>query len=98
MEVRRRHDLRVWLVHHVAFALMLYLNPQAPTVDYHASKEALVEQAVQFALLGAGFKCEAIKWHYSPRRRSCPSEPLFWLVGKPMNTTLQTGNIKRTVS
>jgi AcrR family transcriptional regulator len=65
-----RRDLRAWLVHHIAFALMLHLHPKVPAVDYKLSREALVEQAVWFALLGAGLKVEAIKRYYDPKALS----------------------------
>ncbi|HTN71521.1 MAG TPA: helix-turn-helix domain-containing protein [Methylomirabilota bacterium] len=61
-----RHDLRVWFVQHLAFSLMLHLHPKVPAIDYKASKEALIEQATWFALLGVGVKEEAIKRHYNP--------------------------------
>ena len=65
-----RRDLRAWLVHHIAFALMLHLHPKVPAVDYKLSREALVEQAVWFALLGAGLKVDAIKRYYDPKALS----------------------------
>lgn len=68
-ELRRtpvRDDLRVWFVHHLAFSLMLHLHPKVPAVNYRAAKEALVEQATWFALLGVGLKEEAIKRYYNP--------------------------------
>jgi AcrR family transcriptional regulator len=65
-----RRDLRAWLVHHIAFALMLHLHPKVPAVDYKLSQEALVEQAVWFALLGAGLKADAIKRYYHPKALS----------------------------
>ena len=61
-----RRDLRVWFVHHLAFSLMLHLHPKVPAINYKASKEALIEQAAWFALLGVGLKEEAIKRYYSP--------------------------------
>src|SRR5258705_1327846 len=42
-EIPLRHDLRAWLVHHIAFALMLHLHPEQPGVDYKVSRKALVE-------------------------------------------------------
>jgi AcrR family transcriptional regulator len=61
-----RGDLCAWFVHHVAFSLMLHLHPKVPAINYKSSKEALVEQATWFALLGVGLKEEAIKRYYSP--------------------------------
>jgi AcrR family transcriptional regulator len=69
-ETLMRRDLRGWLVHHIAFALMLHLHPKVPAVDYELSREVLVEQAVWFALLGAGLKVEAIKRYYNPKALS----------------------------
>jgi AcrR family transcriptional regulator len=61
-----RGDLCAWFVHHVAFSLMLHLHPKVPAINYKSSKEALVEQATWFALLGVGLKEEAIRRYYSP--------------------------------
>ena len=69
-EIPLRHDLRAWLVHHIAFALMLHLHPEQPAVDYKVSKQALVEQTVWFALLGVGLKEQAIKRYYNPKALS----------------------------
>jgi AcrR family transcriptional regulator len=66
-EIPLRGDLRAWLVHHIAFALMLHLHPELPAVDYKVSKQALVEQAVWFALLGVGLKEQAIRRYYNPK-------------------------------
>src|SRR5580765_4467761 len=41
-EVPIRHDLCVWLVQHVAFSLMLHLQPKVPVVNYKVSREELV--------------------------------------------------------
>lgn len=61
-----RPDLRFWFTHHIAFSLRLHLDlPQEPALDYGASKDKLVEQAVWFALLGIGMKEEAIKRSYN---------------------------------
>jgi AcrR family transcriptional regulator len=62
-----RRDLRGWFVHHVGVSLMLHLHPKVPAVNYKATQEDLVEQAVWFSLLGAGLKEEAIKRHYNPK-------------------------------
>ena len=66
-EIPLRPNLRAWLVHHIAFALMLHLHPEPPAVDYKVSKQALIEQAVRFALLGVGVKEQAIKRYYNPK-------------------------------
>ncbi|MGH7828344.1 MAG: TetR/AcrR family transcriptional regulator [Candidatus Binatia bacterium] len=65
-----RRDLRVWFVQHIAFSLMLHLRPRIPAVDYKASRDALVEQATWFALLGAGVREEAIKRYCNAKARS----------------------------
>jgi AcrR family transcriptional regulator len=65
-----RRDLRVWFVHHIAFSLMLHLHPKVPAIDYRVSKDALVEQATWFALLGVGLREESIKRYYNPRALS----------------------------
>lgn len=65
-----RQDLRAWLVHHIAFAVMLHLHPEDPAVDYKLSRQALVEQTVWFALLGVGLKERAIKSYYNPKALS----------------------------
>jgi hypothetical protein len=60
-----RPDLRFWFTHHVAFSLRLHLDlPDDPALDYRASKDKLIEQAVWFALLGIGMKKEVIKRSY----------------------------------
>jgi AcrR family transcriptional regulator len=65
-----RRDLRVWFVHHIAFSLMLHLHPKVPAIDYRVSKDALVEHATWFALLGVGLREESIKRYYNPRALS----------------------------
>ncbi|HWO43072.1 MAG TPA: helix-turn-helix domain-containing protein [Candidatus Eisenbacteria bacterium] len=69
-DVPVRRDLRVWFVHHIAFSLMLYLHPKVPAIDYRASRDALIEQATWFALLGTGLKESAIRRHYNAKARS----------------------------
>jgi AcrR family transcriptional regulator len=65
-----RRDLRGWFAHHIGVSLMLHLQPQVPAIDYKASKDTLVEQAVWFALLGLGLKERAIKRYYNPKALS----------------------------
>ena len=60
-------NLGAWFTHHLAEVLMLHLLPRAPVVDYGVSREALVEQAVWFALRGVGLKEEAIQRYYNPK-------------------------------
>src|SRR4029453_3379578 len=62
-----RRDLCVWLVQHVAFSLMLHLQPKVPAVNYKVSREELVSQATWFSLLGIGIKEEAVRRYYSPK-------------------------------
>ena len=66
-QVPMRRNLRVWLVQHVAFSLMLHLQPKIPAVDYKVSREELVSQATWFALLGIGLKRNAVRRYYSPK-------------------------------
>jgi AcrR family transcriptional regulator len=61
-----RGDLRAWFVHHLAFALMLHLQPKIPAVDYGISRSTLVVQAVWFLLRGMGLEDAAIRRHYHP--------------------------------
>jgi hypothetical protein len=64
VETGLRSDLRAWFVHHMALSLFLYLSPGISAINYQASRKTLVEQAVQFALLGAGLKGEVIRRYY----------------------------------
>ena len=66
-DVPIRRDLCVWFVQHVAFSLMLHLQPKVSAVDYKVSKEELVSQATWFSLLGVGLKEEAARRYYSPK-------------------------------
>ena len=66
-DVPVRRDLCVWFVQHVAFSLMLHLQPKVAAVDYKISKEELVSQATWFALLGVGLKEDAARRYYSPK-------------------------------
>jgi AcrR family transcriptional regulator len=59
--------LGAWFAHHLAIALMNYLRPAQPVVDYKVPRPKLVEQSVWFALRGLGLKEEAIKRHYNPK-------------------------------
>ena len=69
-ETSVRRDLRAWFVHHIAFALMIHLHPKVPAVDYKVSKDLLVEQAVRFALHGAGLTEKTINRYYNPKALS----------------------------
>ena len=65
-----RRDLRAWFVHHLAFALMLHLQPKIPAVDYGIPRSTLVVQAVWFLLRGMGLEEAAIRRHYHPEALS----------------------------
>jgi AcrR family transcriptional regulator len=69
-ETPLRRDLRVWFVHHIAFSLMLHLQPKIPAIDYKVSKDELVEQATWFALSGVGLREESIRRYYNPKALS----------------------------
>jgi AcrR family transcriptional regulator len=69
-----RPHLRAWFAHHIAFALMLHLHPKIPAIDYKVSREMLVEQAVRFALLGAGLPEKMIQRYYNPKALSLLTE------------------------
>jgi len=62
-----RRDLRVWFIQHIAFSLMLNLHPKTPAIDYDADRESLIEQATWFALLGVGFREQAIRRYFDPK-------------------------------
>ncbi len=66
-DVPIRRDLCVWLVQHVAFSLMLHLQPKIPAVNYRVSREELVSQATWFGLLGIGVTEDAVRRYYSPK-------------------------------
>lgn len=53
--------------HHLATMIATMHLPKKPVVDYEASREELVQQAVWFALRGLGLKDEAIKRFYNPK-------------------------------
>ena len=69
-EIPVRRDLRAWFVHHLAFALMVNLQPKVPAIDYGIPKTTLVVQAVWFVLRGLGLEDEAIRRHYHPEALS----------------------------
>ena len=53
--------------HHVGAWLALEYLPEKPALDYKASREALVDQAVWFILRGMGLTDKAIATHYNPK-------------------------------
>jgi AcrR family transcriptional regulator len=69
-EVPGPRELRAWFVHHLAFALMVFLHPRVPAIDYPVARETLVEHAVWFSLRGLGLSDQAIRRHYSPKALS----------------------------
>jgi AcrR family transcriptional regulator len=59
-----------WFAHHLFSMLMIFsLSPQ-PVVDYGASREAVVEQAVRFVLRGIGLKEEVINNHFAAKHEA----------------------------
>jgi hypothetical protein len=66
-DVPIRRDLCVWLVQHVAFSLMLHLQPKTPAIDYKVPREDLVSHATWFGLLGIGLKQDVVRRYYSPK-------------------------------
>jgi hypothetical protein len=77
VELVLRRDLRAWFVHHMTLALMLYLSPSVSVISYKSSRKTIVEQAVQFALLGAGLKGEAINRYYMTKVPQQPEAATF---------------------
>ncbi|MBK8000551.1 MAG: helix-turn-helix transcriptional regulator [Verrucomicrobia bacterium] len=53
--------------HHLATMIATMHLPKKPVVDYEATREELVQQAVWFALRGVGLRDDAIKRHYNPK-------------------------------
>lgn len=53
--------------HHLATMIATMHLPKKPVVNYEATREELVQQAVWFALRGLGMKDEAIKRHYNAK-------------------------------
>jgi len=60
-------NLHGWFCHNLAVMMRLHLSHDDPIVDYKASRQKLVEQAVWFTLRGMGLKEEAIKRYYNPK-------------------------------
>ena len=80
-----RKDLRFWFTHHIAFSLLLHLDlPEDPALNYKASTDRLIEQAVWFALLGIGMKEDWIRKLYNPKALALLERQDFfcsiWLV------------------
>jgi hypothetical protein len=53
--------------HHLATMIATMHLPKKPVVNYEASRDELVQQAVWFALRGVGLKDDAIKRFYNPK-------------------------------
>ncbi|MHB8523467.1 MAG: TetR/AcrR family transcriptional regulator [Limisphaerales bacterium] len=58
---------RARFAHHVGAWLALVHLPAKPVTDYKVSREALLHQAVWFALRGMGMTDKAIATHYKPK-------------------------------
>jgi len=54
-------------VHHLAIMIATMCLPEKPVVDYGASLEEILDQAVWFALRGLGMTDEAIQGLYNPK-------------------------------
>jgi AcrR family transcriptional regulator len=55
-----------WFAHHLVAMISTYTLPAERVVDYGVPQNAIVEQAVWFALRGLGLKEEAIRRCYNP--------------------------------
>lgn len=66
-DVPVRADLRPLFAHHLFHALQVFSLPKEGVVDYKASHEVLIEQAVWFSLLGFGLKPATIARLYNPK-------------------------------
>lgn len=58
---------RLLFAHHLATMIATMQLPKETVIDYRASKEELVNQAVWFALRGLGLTDGAIARHYNPK-------------------------------
>lgn len=56
--------VRAWFTDRMVFMLMAEHLPPEPVVDYGASREKLIRDAVWFLLRGIGLSEEAIRMHY----------------------------------
>jgi hypothetical protein len=61
---------RCLFAHHLASMVAIMHLPKNPVVNYHASREELLHQAVWFILRGIGLTDKAIQAHYNPRALS----------------------------
>jgi len=57
---------RCLFAHHLACMIAVMHLPERPVIDYETSREALLDQAVQFSLRGMGLSDAAIERHYRP--------------------------------
>ena len=71
-------DVAAWFINQMAAMVMIHLLPAKPIMEFHVSREELVEQAVWFGLRGMGVKEEAIRRYYNP-------DALALLVSKEQN-------------
>lgn len=58
---------RLLFAHHLATMIATIRLPREPVVDYGASEEGLLNQAVWFALRGLGLRDSAIARHFRPK-------------------------------
>ena len=58
---------RLRFAHHVASMIAIMHLPEEPVIDYGASRQELLRQAVWFALRGMGLKDRAIDRHFDPK-------------------------------
>ena len=61
----RKQNLLLFTPHVASMVATLHL-PKRPVVEYKATREEILRQAVWFALRGLGMKDDAIKRHYRP--------------------------------
>ena len=61
-----RPSVAGWFVNQMAAMVMIHLLPSEPILEFHVSREELVEQAVWFGLRGMGVKEDAIRRYNTP--------------------------------
>lgn len=61
---------RVRFAHHIASMTAIMHLPEKAVIDYQASREEVLHQAIWFVLRGMGLKEEAIAKHYNPKALS----------------------------
>ena len=63
-------ETRIWFAHHVAAMVATMHLPSRAVLDYHSTREELLEHCVWFALRGMGMTDNAINQHYHPKSLS----------------------------